>query len=1539
MKDTDQELLDEMIIKDVPESESSTDPVKKFEDLHPPASIESIQEDQEEASDSECKEQPLSNLALATHPPHQSSHPLPSPSSSERSPEMAHKEEDKSPLIAGLAAPDSKDSLEVQLTSACEDLSESQISGKGSLDEHQQRQESSESEEEHQPTVNERSASEDAGRRPSISDFVLEEESKGRKSISETDDERGQNLNVKKIELVDTDFTTTSDDDFGAAETIRKINIVDTDMTTSDDDFEIVTKQDMEEAKIVVTKDETSTDEDKARAPLDGMLMPGKRLEKLESIPSTDTEPRQSRPSSSDYSDIYRQKETEDEPDSSDDERNTEIMKANEPRIHSASSDYSENEDKKDTVVDSSENEKPTARKSSISSAFSENEERRAVTDSSEYEKEKSSVRKSSASSAISDIVGVKPKPIVDSSSEYDHEVIKDEYVRDPVISPARAASASSDYSDQAERKSISTVRKVGSDSSESEDAVKSKRKDTSSSESEEGGEIVRASDPRAPSASSDYSDIAAPGSLAGTQKSSGSVKSLHSMFEGISKSQIKETEVVTKASQRAYSVSSDSTEIGSSSILEANRKSTGSVRSLHEMFEKGSVPVLFEKAEEEKEPEPSEVEIKDELAPRTMSVSSDYSDIVAPRPLIATQKSSGSVKSLHEMFEGISKSSVVSVYSDKEEQSKDAELVNVKDDDDDVVKEAAPRTPSVSSDYSDIAVPRPLEAAQKASGSVKSLHEMFEGISKSSVPVYSEKKVEEGSRRPISSDYSDVEINQGRPTMRPISSDYSDLDVIRTKPSTQAISSDYSDLEVSKTKPSLRPVSSDYSDLEEVSKTQTGPRAPSASSDYSDIVAKPSLESSQTASGSVKSLHEMFEGMSKTSVKEESIVEKKSESSSSSESEEEEEEGTKHTDPRVASASSDYSDIVDKQPKKKLTHESSSEYDNEGEKPERGLQATQQKSFSSDYSDIQEKKQEERIGEVHEEDSSDFEKEAEFVKPARRPISSDYSDLEVSKGKPPMRPISSDYSDVEITKTGVSRKQSAPARPSSSDYSDLDVNKDQITRKYSETAGKASSSDYSDVEQKEEAVSVMPPENDKEELEPGMIQIVVHKAADLVNQEIMGKSDPYVIIKFRGQEFRSHTVRNTINPEWNFSTDLVISEIYDSNINIEVFDDDSGLDSCEGILVLSLHDAIKRSSEEGRWYSLTNCKHGRIFVSCIFTAMPSPSKTSKMEPAQRTRTYSSSSEEEVTKEQNTVLQQSSSDSSDSATGKRTKVQHQMAMDRASMDEDPHRRGSFKPQSSSDYSDTDNERRGVESSSDYDSTPARQRRNRPGSIVSDTSSDAGSNVGARNRPLSQFLDDEYDIITEEEAAETKSEKKEDAESSSSSESHGPENQDAESRAQEAIPPVHLSSVEEQEQDGDQNGTSLIPHILTPHPTLSSSVASNSAILSSDQHAEAEQTSVSVEVAKSSVINSNTLDEIGPLAEDMENGSQSLTKQLNEKKNKEGDDPQSSAKFSSSSCSSIDQAQREGSSESERSQGIKLHKNDISILLFSKRELG
>ena len=72
MKETEQELLDEMIVKDVPESESTSDPAKKFEETQlTSGGIESIQEDQED-SESECKDDSFNNLVLAGNIPQQS---------------------------------------------------------------------------------------------------------------------------------------------------------------------------------------------------------------------------------------------------------------------------------------------------------------------------------------------------------------------------------------------------------------------------------------------------------------------------------------------------------------------------------------------------------------------------------------------------------------------------------------------------------------------------------------------------------------------------------------------------------------------------------------------------------------------------------------------------------------------------------------------------------------------------------------------------------------------------------------------------------------------------------------------------------------------------------------------------------------------------------------------------------------------------------------------------------------------------------------------------------------------------------------------------------------------------------------------------------------------------------------------------------------------------------------------------------------------------------------------------------------------------
>ena len=124
LKDTDRELLEEIIVKDMPEPPS--DPVRQFEDSHP--TIHSIPEDPEQPASTECKDlvdNDKGNFSKSSFDPLSSSN-----NSSDPILEMPSKDDDEtSPTSGGLAAPDSKDSLEVQLTSVCDDISEN-LSGK-----------------------------------------------------------------------------------------------------------------------------------------------------------------------------------------------------------------------------------------------------------------------------------------------------------------------------------------------------------------------------------------------------------------------------------------------------------------------------------------------------------------------------------------------------------------------------------------------------------------------------------------------------------------------------------------------------------------------------------------------------------------------------------------------------------------------------------------------------------------------------------------------------------------------------------------------------------------------------------------------------------------------------------------------------------------------------------------------------------------------------------------------------------------------------------------------------------------------------------------------------------------------------------------------------------------------------------------------------------------------------------------------------------------------------------------------------------------
>ena len=133
-----------------------------------------------------------------------------------------------------------------------------------------------------------------------------------------------------------------------------------------------------------------------------------------------------------------------------------------------------------------------------------------------------------------------------------------------------------------------------------------------------------------------------------------------------------------------------------------------------------------------------------------------------------------------------------------------------------------------------------------------------------------------------------------------------------------------------------------------------------------------------------------------------------------------------------------------------------------------------------------------------------------------------------------------------------------------------------------------------------------------KNEFHPGVLEITVHRANDLVNNDTFSKSDPYVKLRYKKEEFRSKTIANNLNPEWNFSSSFDILNEDEKYIHINVYDDDFGTDNIQGCYSLPLEVALNQLTQEGRWFSLIGCESGRIFVSSKFTKIKMEDKSTE---------------------------------------------------------------------------------------------------------------------------------------------------------------------------------------------------------------------------------------------------------------------------------------------------------------------------------------
>ncbi|KAG2723317.1 hypothetical protein I3843_02G142800 [Carya illinoinensis] len=110
-----------------------------------------------------------------------------------------------------------------------------------------------------------------------------------------------------------------------------------------------------------------------------------------------------------------------------------------------------------------------------------------------------------------------------------------------------------------------------------------------------------------------------------------------------------------------------------------------------------------------------------------------------------------------------------------------------------------------------------------------------------------------------------------------------------------------------------------------------------------------------------------------------------------------------------------------------------------------------------------------------------------------------------------------------------------------------------------------------------------IPVDTSELELKPqGKLTVMIVKANDLKNMEMIGKSDPYVIVYIRPLfKVKTNVVDNNLNPVWNQTFELIAEDKETQFLVFEVCDEDIGQDKRLGIVKLPLIELEAESMKE----------------------------------------------------------------------------------------------------------------------------------------------------------------------------------------------------------------------------------------------------------------------------------------------------------------------------------------------------------------------
>ncbi|KAM9409287.1 uncharacterized protein esyt1b isoform 2-T2 [Pholidichthys leucotaenia] len=132
-----------------------------------------------------------------------------------------------------------------------------------------------------------------------------------------------------------------------------------------------------------------------------------------------------------------------------------------------------------------------------------------------------------------------------------------------------------------------------------------------------------------------------------------------------------------------------------------------------------------------------------------------------------------------------------------------------------------------------------------------------------------------------------------------------------------------------------------------------------------------------------------------------------------------------------------------------------------------------------------------------------------------------------------------------------------------------------------------------------------------------GLLRIHLLEAQNLVAKDnlmggmVKGKSDPYVKINIGEVAFKSHVIKENLNPTWNEMYEVVLSGHSVPDIKFEAYDKDIDSDDFLGRFNIKLGDVI-RSQYTDQWYTLNDVKSGRVHL--ILEWVPTVANSAKLE-------------------------------------------------------------------------------------------------------------------------------------------------------------------------------------------------------------------------------------------------------------------------------------------------------------------------------------